>query len=214
MVKSEFSNVSTWVFDLDHTLYPPSANLFGQIEVRMTDYVQRSLGVDKETADTLRQSYWAKYGTTLTGLMREHNIDPTPYLTDVHDIDFSVLSADPELAVRITNLPGRKIVYTNGTASYAHRVLEARKLEHVFDEIYGVEDAELLPKPERPAFEIVFKKDGLVPTQAAMFEDDPRNLSVPFDMGLKTVLVGPNQPDHRFIQHYTNDLAGFLSQLV
>ena len=33
--------------------------------------------------------------------MAEHAIDPEPYLADVHDIDFSVLSPDPTLAARI-----------------------------------------------------------------------------------------------------------------
>ncbi|OZA07521.1 MAG: HAD family hydrolase, partial [Rhodobacterales bacterium 17-64-5] len=105
-----FAPVSTWVFDLDNTLYPPAMRLFDQIEVRMTDWVMRALGLDRVRADQLRAAYWQTYGTTLAGLMREHGVDPGPYLSEVHDIDFSVLLPDPKLAQAIRNLPGRKIV--------------------------------------------------------------------------------------------------------
>ncbi|MFB1025623.1 MAG: pyrimidine 5'-nucleotidase, partial [Octadecabacter sp.] len=51
MVKSSFSHVRAWVFDLDNTLYPPEAALFGQIEVLMTDYVSEALKVDHVEAN-------------------------------------------------------------------------------------------------------------------------------------------------------------------
>ena len=104
MVKQQFHHVSTWVFDLDNTLYPPRYRLFDQIEVRMTDWVMQALAVDRAEANRLRQHYWDAYGTTLAGLMREHGIDPAPYLQDVHDIDFTVLPADPDLAARIRDV--------------------------------------------------------------------------------------------------------------
>ena len=100
MPHPDFAHVTTWVFDLDNTLYPPKHRLFDQIEVRMSAYVMQELGVSAPQADHLRKHYWQTYGTTLAGLMREHSIDPEPYLRDVHDIDFSVLPADPALARR------------------------------------------------------------------------------------------------------------------
>ena len=45
----DFSHVETWVFDLDNTLYPPSMRLFDQIEAKMTGYVMRELGLDRES---------------------------------------------------------------------------------------------------------------------------------------------------------------------
>lgn len=212
--KEQFSHVETWVFDLDNTLYPPQARLFDQIEVRMTQYVMDALGVDEAEADRLRQHYWREHGTTLAGLMREHDVDPGPYLTDVHDISFDVLEADADLAARIRDLPGRKIVYTNGCAPYAARVVEARGLEGLFDAIYGVEHAGFLPKPEQGAFDRVFAQDGVVPDKAAMFEDEPRNLAAPHAMGMRTVLVAPSPVDAEHIHHHTDDLTGFLARLL
>ena len=214
MVKQHFHHVTTWVFDLDNTLYPPRYRLFDQIEVKMTQWVMDSLGVDRAEADRLRQHYWDSYGTTLAGLMREHAIDPGPYLEAVHDIDFSPLPPDPDLAARIADLPGRRIVYTNACEPYAHRVLEARGLSGLFDAVYGVEHAGFHPKPDRAAFEAVFAADGLDPARAAMFEDDTRNLRVPHAMGMRTVHVAPAPAPADHIHHHTDDLAGFLGHLT
>ncbi len=213
MPRNHFSHVSEWVFDLDNTLYPPQARLFDQIEVKMTRYVMDALGVEQAEADRLRNHYWATYGTTLAGLMREHDVDPAPYLTDVHDISLDHLDADPELAAQIRDLPGRRIVYTNGCGPYAERVLAARGLSGLFDAVYGVEHAGFLPKPERAAFEAIFAQDGITPAQAAMFEDDPRNLAAPHEMGMRTVLVAPDPHDADHIHHHTDDLGGFLALL-
>lgn len=209
-----FDHVTTWVFDLDNTLYPPSARLFDQIETRMTNFVMDALGVAQTEADRLRKHYWAKYGTTLAGLMREHDVDPGPYLSDVHDISFHPLVPDPDLAAAIGALPGRRVVYTNGCAPYAERVIEARGLTGLFDAIYGVEHADFLPKPEHAAFDKVFKQDGLTPDKAAMFEDDPRNLSVPHAMGMRTVHVAETPAPAPHIHHHTDDLTSFLRKLT
>ncbi|MFT7592888.1 MAG: putative hydrolase of the HAD superfamily [Paracoccaceae bacterium] len=214
MVKDAFSHISHWVFDLDNTLYPPQARLFDQIEVRMTQYVMDALGLSHPEADRLRKQYWAQYGTTLAGLMREHDVDPAPYLTDVHDISLEHLEVDKDLRSYITDLPGRCIVYTNGSAPYAERVLAARGLNGVFDAIYGVEHAGFRPKPERAAFEAVFALDGVVPDRAAMFEDDQRNLAAPHDMGMRTVHVAPDAHKADHIHHHTDDLTGFLRRLT
>jgi len=212
MTNYDFSHVRSWVFDLDNTLYPPSARLFDQIEVLMTNFVMTVLGVDHATANHLRDHYWQTYGTTLSGLMREHGIDPGPYLDEVHDINLDHLEIDPTLRARISNLPGRKIIYTNGPRVHAERVTKARGLAGIFDAIYGVEHADFLPKPERAAFDVVFGLDGLKPSTAAMFEDDPRNLKAPHDMGMRCVLVGPKPgKSAAHIHHQTEDLSAFLA---
>jgi putative hydrolase of the HAD superfamily len=214
MIKQSFSHVSTWVFDLDNTLYPPHARLFDQIEVRMTRFVMDALGVARPEADRLRRKYWKQYGTTLAGLMREHDVDPAPYLIDVHEISLDHLEVDHDLVAHIGDLPGRCIVYTNGTGPYAERVLAARGLAGLFDAVYGVEHAGFLPKPERAAFEAVFALDGVATAQAAMFEDDERNLAAPHDMGMRTVHVAPEPLVADHIHHHTDDLTGFLRALT
>lgn len=214
MPKDHFSHVETWIFDLDNTLYPPAARLFDQIEIKMTDWVARALSVDRAEADRLRKHYWHSYGTTLAGLMREHDIDPAPYLNEVHDISLDHLNPDPALADAITALPGRRIVYTNGCEPYARRVLAARGIEQCFAAVYGVEHAEFIPKPERAAFETIAALDGFTHQTSAMFEDDIRNLQAPHALGMRTVYVAPTAQDAPFVHHHTDDLTGFLQSLT
>jgi putative hydrolase of the HAD superfamily len=211
---ADFSGVATWVFDLDNTLYPPEARLFDQIEARMTAYVMDALGIPRAEADRLRADYWRLYGTTLAGLMHEHGLDPDPYLVDVHDISLDALCPDPALRGAIDGLPGRRIVYTNGSAPYAERVLAARGLTGAFHAVYGVEHAGYRPKPDRAAFDTVFARDGVIPGRAAMFEDDPRNLAVPHGLGMRTVHVAARPDPAPHIHHHTGDLAGFLNGLA
>jgi len=214
MTKQNFTHVETWVFDLDNTLYAPDVRLFDQIEHRMTRFVMNALGVDRSEADRLRRKYWHEHGTTLAGLMREHGVDPDPYLVDVHDISFDALEPDAQLRARISALPGRRIVYTNGSAPYAERVIERRGLSGVFDAVYGVEHAGYRPKPDREAFDAVFARDGLTPARAAMFEDEPRNLAQPHAMGMRTVHVAPRKHAADHIHHHTDDLSAFLSGVI
>ncbi len=213
MFKPAFSHVTQWVFDLDNTLYPPHMQLFDQIEVLMTDYMVQTIGVDRAEANRLRSHYWRQYGTTLAGLMVEYDVDPEPYLYAVHQVDMSHMEPDTALADHIRALPGRRIVYTNGSAPYAERVLTARGLSGLFDAIYGVEHAGYRPKPERAAFESIFAQDGIQADKAAMFEDDPRNLTAPHEMGMRTVHVAPDPHEADHIHHHTDDLTGFLARL-
>lgn len=213
-LRDDFSHVSHWVFDLDHTLYPPEMALFDQIEVRMSAWVQEVLKVSATEADRLRRVYWEKYGTTLAGLMREHNVDPDRYLHDVHDISFDHMTVDHDLVSHIKALPGRRIVYTNGSEPYARNVLAARGLSDCFDAVYGVEHADYHPKPERQAFDKVFGLDGVDGSIGAMFEDDARNLAVPHALGMQCVHVAPEHEPADHIHHHTDDLTAFLSQLT
>jgi putative hydrolase of the HAD superfamily len=213
MSRALFAHVETWVFDLDNTLYPPAARLFDQIEARMTAYVMRELGVDAAEADRLRSEYWRNHGTTLAGLMGRAGFDPLPYLADVHDIDLTVIAPAPLLRAAITALPGRKIVYTNGSREHARRVTCALALEGIFDALYGIEDAEFAPKPDARAYATVFAIEGLAGERAAMFEDDPRNLAVPHGLGMRTVLVGPGAIAPH-VHHRTDDLTEFLTAIL
>lgn len=209
----DFSTINQWVFDLDHTLYPKETCLFDQIEVLMVEYICNELKVSKETANKMRAEYWQNYGTTLAGLMAEHDMDPDPFLTKVHQINLDHLNPDPALADAINALPGRKIIYTNGNQEHAHRVSAARGIADCFDAVFGVEDANYIPKPHKEAFEIVFQKANISPQSAVMFEDDIRNLKAPFDMGMKTVLIDGNT-SHDHVQHATSDLTAFLQQCL
>ena len=117
------AHVDCWIFDLDNTLYPPSADLFGRIDVRMGQYIQRLLDCDPVEARRVQKSYFMDHGTTLAGLMAHHGTDPHDFLDYVHDIEMDSVVEDKRLIAAVADLPGRKLLFTNGDAAYASRVL-------------------------------------------------------------------------------------------
>ncbi len=221
-----FEDVETWVFDLDNTLYPAQHDLWGQLDARMRDYVANFLGVTPEEAFVVQKDYYRRYGTSLRGLMIEHGLDPTPFLAHVHDVDLTNLEPSPRLAAAIEQLPGTKLVYTNGSEQHAKNVLGKLGLGGHFAAVHDIVAAEFHPKPTEEAYQRFLRAHGVEPTRAAMFEDLARNLEVPHRLGMATVLVIP--PDERvdaseswefegreasYVDHITDDLAGFLEQL-
>jgi putative hydrolase of the HAD superfamily len=91
----------------------------------MGAYIERLLDVDPVEAKRVQKAHFHEHGTTLAGLMAEHQVDPHDFLGDVHDIPLDRIVPDERLAVGLARLPGRKFVFTNGDAPYARRVLEA-----------------------------------------------------------------------------------------
>ncbi len=221
-----FSQVDTWVFDLDNTLYPSDARVWPQVDERITLYVMRLYGLDGISARALQKYFYHRYGTTLKALMQEEGIDPHDFLDFAHDIDHSTITLDAALGAAIEELPGRKLILTNGSRRHAENV--ARKLgilDH-FEDVFDIADAQFVPKPERSTYERFLERHGVDPHRSALFEDIARNLVVPHEIGMSTVLVVPRTLDpfreafeqeavkEPHIDHITNDLAGFLCQRV
>jgi putative hydrolase of the HAD superfamily len=218
-----FDHIGTWVFDLDNTLYPASCNLFAQVDRRMSEYIARMLGVPQAHARHLQKAYYRQFGTTLAGLMRVHKLPPGPFLEYVHDIDVSVVPRSPELEAAISALPGRRLIFTNGSRRHAENVAEKLGVLHLFEDICDIAALDYVPKPERAAFDSLLRLHGVDPATSAMFEDMPHNLEVASDIGMTTVLVHSDYIDHpaqlkirewrelpAHIHYLTRDLTGFL----
>ncbi len=211
-------NRDIWVFDLDNTLYPASANLFALMDIKMGEYVARVEGVDLVRAKAIQKAYFRDHGTTLSGLMARHSIDPDHYLDYVHDIDLDVLTADPALAATIASLPGRKLVFTNADADYGQRVLDRLGLGSTFEAIFDIRDAAYVPKPEAAPYDAFCARHDVDPARAIMFEDMARNLVPAKAIGMGTVWInnGSEQAVHledsSHIDHETDALAPWLAQ--
>lgn len=224
----EFAEIDTWVFDLDNTLYPRHCDLFSQIDVLMTGYVSDLTGLERTEARKLQKDLYRDYGTTLRGLMETHGIDPHDFLDVVHDIDYSPLPKKPELGHMLAGLPGRKLIYTNGSVEHAKNTLAAMDISHdLFDSIFDIVASDFEPKPHREPFEKFLKAHSVDGSRAAMFEDLPRNLEPAKQSGMVTVLITPQNAENYtveiwehvganapYIDHVTNDLDGFLANLT
>lgn len=222
------SQVETWIFDLDNTLYPASCNLFAQIDQRMSSYIQAKFGASAEDAHTRQKALFREHGTTLRGLMLEHDVDPTEFLEFVHDIDLSPVPHSPLLADALLKLPGRKLIYTNGSTRHAENVLRHMGIRPHFAEIFDIVEASYIPKPDPRPYEEMIRRHGVDPARAAMVEDIARNLAPAAALGMTTVWVKSRsewaQPDADgtggiadlppHIHHAVEDLAPWLADLA
>lgn len=221
-----FDHIDTWVFDLDNTLYPHHVNLWQQVDARIGEFVGRHLDVPPEEARRIQKDYYRRYGTTMRGMMTEYGISAGDFLTYVHQIDHSPLEPNPAMGAAIAKLPGRKLILTNGSTDHADAVLARLGIGAHFEAIFDIIAAELEPKPAPQTYQKFLALHGVDPTTSVMFEDLARNLVVPHQLGMTTVLVVPDGSkevvredwelegrDATHVDHVTDDLTGFLQRL-
>jgi putative hydrolase of the HAD superfamily len=223
---SGFNKIETWVFDLDNTLYPHHVNLWHQVDERIRDYIVGFLKISRVEAFRLQKDYYRRYGTTMRGLMEEHGLQPDEFLEIVHQIDHSPLMPNPALGSAIAELPGRKLILTNGTRAHADAVMRRLEIAEHFDDVFDIRAADLEPKPRPQVYERFLARHDVDPKRAAIFEDLARNLEVPHALGMITVLVVPKGAgvvlredwelagrDAPHVDHVTDDLADFLRKI-
>jgi putative hydrolase of the HAD superfamily len=209
-------HIDTWVFDLDNTLYPASCRLFDQVDRNMGRFICEFLKLDPVEARALQKRYLKEFGTTLRGLMINHQCPPERFLEAAHAIDYSAVQPDPRLAAALERLPGRKLIFTNGSVPHAERVMERLEVGRHFAGIFDIVAAGYLPKPEPEAYRGLMRAHQVEPRRAALIEDLPRNLVPAATLGMTTHLVRTDSEwaqdgaagDH--IHHVTDDLPAWL----
>ena len=216
----ELAHVKNWIFDLDNTLYPASADLFGLIDQRMTEFIRDLLGLDWAEARALQKDYFHNHGTTLSGLMTEHEVDPHRFLAYVHDIEMDVLTEDRRLVEAIARLPGRKLIFTNGDEPYARRVLAKLGLSESFEAIHDIHACAYQPKPNPAAYERMADAFGIEPKQSLFVEDMARNLKPAKAIGMTTVWInngseqGREPDDRAYVDFEVSDLGQWLHEIL
>ncbi|MDP1867525.1 pyrimidine 5'-nucleotidase [Bradyrhizobium sp.] len=222
-----FTEIDTWVFDLDNTLYPHHVNLWQQVDARIGEFVSAWLKITREEARTVQKDYYRRYGTTMRGMMTEHGVRADDYLAYVHRIDHSPLEPNPAMGAAIARLPGRKLILTNGSTDHAAAVLARLGIGEHFEAVFDIIAAELEPKPAPQTYQKFLRDHGVNPASSAMFEDLARNLVVPHQLGMTTVLVVPDGSQEVvredwelegrgavYVDHVTDDLTGFLQKVL
>tara|TARA_B100000902_G_scaffold84168_1_gene88669 strand:+ start:203 stop:895 length:693 start_codon:yes stop_codon:yes gene_type:complete len=191
------SLIKTWIFDLDNTLYPPEENIFSQIDQKMTSFIADNLKISNEEAFNIQKQNFIDHGTTLAGFMNSGNdkIDPDKFLEYVHDINLNSLQEDNDLRKILLLLPGKKYIFTNGTKKHAENVLKKLNLENIFQSIFGIKEANYVPKPNLETYNLFLKTYKIDPKTSIMFEDMGRNLIPAKELGMKTVLLERKLPN-------------------
>jgi len=221
----DLAHVQNWIFDLDNTLYRADAEFFSQIDKKITQFISRYLALQPEKARYVQKEFLAEYGTSLSGMMAVHGMDPAQFLDYVHDVDLHMLDPDPLLREHIKALPGRKFIFTNGSKGHAKNVAGHLNLFDLFDGHFGIEDVDYVPKPKRSSYIKFCDVFDIDPETAIFFEDSVRNLEAPKYMGMRTVLVTSDEDwGHEpeitrpagsttkadYVDYITNDLTAWL----
>ena len=217
-MQTPFAHIDTWIFDLDLTLYGPEANIMAQVRDRIALFVEKHFNIGSDEAHKIRHTYWKKYGTTLGGLMAEHKVDPNGYLDFVHDVDMDLLRPDEDLRRQIISLPGRKLIFTNADAPYAERVLAARGLDNLFEDIFDIHRMQHLPKPAAASYDSLCTQLDINPARALFVEDSAHNLVPAKVLGMTTIWVNHgteavSRDTEQYIDQEIADLNDWLSSI-
>jgi putative hydrolase of the HAD superfamily len=205
-----------WIFDLDNTLYPASCRLFDQVERRIGEFVQQLLDLDPEAARSLQKQYFRDHQTTLNGLMIHHGVKPEDFLEFVHQIDLTPVALDDRLDQALEHLPGRKLIYTNGSVRHARNVMGRLGVTRHFETVFDIAEAAFVPKPDIAAYRALVARHGIDPARAIMLDDMPRNLVPAAELGMTTVWVKTDVPwaqppgETHYIHHVAENLADWL----
>ncbi|MBP2231427.1 putative hydrolase of the HAD superfamily [Azospirillum agricola] len=214
-------DTGVWIFDLDNTLYPASCNLFAQVDRRISEFIAEHFGIPFAEARDRQKRFFRDYGTTLRGLMTEHDVDPVAYMDYVHDIDVTGVQPSAVLAGALDRLPGRKIIFTNGSVRHAENVAGRLGILGRFEAVFDIAAAGYLPKPDPRPYATLVERHGIDPTRACMVEDIARNLVPAHALGMKTVWVrgeleyekaGVGTGSH--IDHSVDDLPDWLAAVA
>jgi len=210
LIPSNFNNsYDYWVFDLDNTIYDFNLGLFRRISQRMTDYIKSFFKLSHADALNLQKDMYKKYGLTLRGLIIEKNLDPEPFLEYVHNVSFDDLKIDLELKKLLSEIKGKKSIYTNASYKHAENILTSMGIFEEFEVIFDIKDSNYVAKPDQKSYLIMKEKFGLDDDKikrSIFFEDTAKNLKPASELGMSTVWI-----ENDFNKDEANDLKEYIN---
>jgi putative hydrolase of the HAD superfamily len=189
-----------WLFDLDNTLHDASHAIFPAINLNMNAYIARVLhecgeACDADAVNAVRTQYWQRYGATLLGMVKHHQVSAADFLHEAHCFDdlAAMIRAERGLVRLLRRLPGRKILLTNAPRRYARDVLRHLGLHPHFAQHVPIEamrvHGRLRPKPSRLMLQKLLAREGLSARRCILVEDTVANLKTAKALGLRTAWV-------------------------
>ena len=217
-----FKKYDTWLFDLDNTLYSAETGIFDQVDQLMGKFISKHLNLEMPEAKKLQKEYFKEHGTTLKGLMDNHNIDPELFLNEVHKLDYSIIKPDILMKNSLEKLTGRKIIFTNANKSHVDNVLNRLNINNIFDSVYDITDADYYPKPDIRSYKSFVKKYNIDATKTIMFDDIARNLVPASKLGFTTVWIDIGKENYsddiknskKYLNYETTSLPLWLNSII
>jgi len=146
------------------------------------------------------------------------------YLAYVHEIDHSPLQPESGDGAAIAKLPGRKLILTNGSVDHVDACWPARH-QPSFRRVFGHRRRDLERQPAPQTYQ-KFSSSTTSIRRSSDVRDLARNLLVPHELGMTTVVVVPTAARRwcarpgswraatpPIVDHVTDDLTGFLQRL-
>jgi len=215
------NKISTWIFDLDNTLYSADSGIFQQVHTLMSKFVSEHLNIDIKKAKELQRKYYRQHGTTLRGMMDNHNVDPDYFLSKVHQLDYSIVGPNFKLNRELKKLTGRKIIFTNANRQHTEDILNRLELTNLFNEIFDIKTANYIPKPESSPYEQIISEFNIDPITTIMFDDIAKNLVPAKNVGFASVWIDVGYENFsddiakskKYLDYETKDLSLFLDEV-
>jgi len=194
------NTTALWLFDLDNTLHDASHAIFPAIHDNMNAFMARTLGsggVDADAAivNAARETYWRRYGATLLGLVKHHQVRPEDFLREAHRFDdlLGMIRAERGLISLLKRLPGRKILLTNAPLRYSGDVLRHLRLQRHFGKHISIESMhvhrQLRPKPSRHLLRQLLAREKVAARRCVLVEDTVGTLKAAKWVGMRTAWV-------------------------
>ncbi len=190
----------TWFFDLDNTLHDASHEVFPAINANMNTYIAAVLGdsglpADAAAVNAARIGYLRRYGATLLGMVRHHQVHPAHFLEAVHRFDdlSGMLRAESGLGRHLARLPGAKVLLTNAPHAYSTAVVRHFGLQHHFGHHIAIEAMQvhrhLRPKPSKSLLRRLLARHRMPAHRCILVEDTLANLKAAKSLGMRTVWI-------------------------
>ena len=212
-------DIKHWIFDLDNTLYSGQTKVFSEVDKKMSAFISEKMNVDLIKAKEIQKKYFYEYGTTLSGLMKQDNIDPHDFLEFVHDIDISWLPKDLKLREELIKIEEKKYIFTNGSHAHVENVTKQLGIDGLFDGAFDIVDANFVPKPHIDPYQKIIKKFNLDPKKSILIEDIAHNLEQAKNLGMKTCWLENDEAfakknaDKSYIDYKIKSLPSFLQEI-
>ena len=215
----ELTEIKYWIFDLDNTLYSGQTKVFSEVDKKMSSFISEKFGVDLFEAKKIQKEYFYEYGTTLSGLMKKKNVDPSEFLEFVHDIDISWLPKDEFLREELIKIKEKKYIFSNGSHAHIENVTNQLGIDGLFDGAFDITDADFVPKPHLDPYKKIIQKFKLDPKKSILIEDIAHNLEQAKNLGMKTCWLENDEAfakkdaNKPYIDYKINNLPSFLQKI-
>ncbi|MBE6452356.1 MAG: hypothetical protein E7012_02570 [Alphaproteobacteria bacterium] len=186
--------IKNLIFDLDGTLYPISSGLETECQQRVYDFFSLKLSVSKSDAQNISKQLLQKYHYEAQGVEKELGISQEEFLEYICAVSTDNLSPNYELNKQLSQLPQRKIIYTDSTFSHVRDVLNKTEVDiNLFADIYDAAKGNFQYKLNANAFINFCNYYKIIPSESIFFEDRQYNISLAKSVGFKTVFIDEDE---------------------